>query len=226
MNEINTQVGVTTTGQTQSNTGASHLLSEARQAAMQGDRQRAYQLALNATQIYPKDVNSWLMRAELAQSPEETIICINRVNRLDPGHPLGQQKTFMIVQNMVKVDPFLAYQQESDQLYQVNNSDALTLVIPKQRAVAPRYPDPGPKPLRPAYVFLILALGGLMVAGLGAILFAPLAAIAALWANRQPLNHSERLKSMIVILVAGLVWTVGIFLGWILLNHFSGYSPV
>lgn len=226
MKEISTRVGVAATGQDQKNTGTDHLLSEARQAAMQGNRQRAYQLALKATQIYPKDINSWLMRAELSQSPEEMIICINRVNQLDPEHPLGQQKTYMIVQNMVKVDPFLAYQQETDQLYQVNNSDALTLVIPKQRAIAPRYPDPGPKPLRPSYVLLILALGGLIVAGLGAIIFAPLAAIAALWANRHPLNRSNRLMTIIVILVAGLVWTAGIFLGWIFLNHFSGYSPV
>ncbi len=226
MEDARTSVGGTSVRETQVDTGSSHLLSQARQLAVQGDVQRAYKLALNATQLYPKDVNSWLMRAELAQSPEETVICINRVNQLDPHNPVGQQKTFLLVQNMVKMDPFLAYQKETDQLYQVNNRDSLALVIPKQRAIAPRYPDPGPKPLRPSYAFLILALGGLLITGLGAIVFAPLAAMAAMWANRKPLNQAERLKSLIVIVVATLIWLVGIFLGWLFLSHFSGYSPV
>jgi hypothetical protein len=202
------------------------LLSAARQAAVDGDRQRAYQLALKATQLYPQEIRAWLMRADLAQSPEETVVCMNRVNNLDPDNPIGQQKTYMLVQNMVKVDPFLAYQKESDHLYQVQNRDALALFVPKQRAVPSKYPNPGPKPLRRVYGLLSLALIGLLVAGLGAIVFAPLAAVMALWANRNPLSRADRIKSMIVILVAGIVWAFGVFLGWIFLHHFTGYRPV
>ena len=62
------------------------ILAESEKAIRGGDRQQAYQLSLQATQIAPENVDARLLRSTLAPSLEERVACVNRLNELAPGY--------------------------------------------------------------------------------------------------------------------------------------------
>jgi len=62
------------------------LITESEKAIKEGNSQQAYELSLQATQIDPENIEAWLLRATLAASLEERIICVNRLNELAPSH--------------------------------------------------------------------------------------------------------------------------------------------
>lgn len=124
-----------------------------------------------------------------------------------------------VVRKLIERDPFILYLDETDSFYQVRNGEQLQLTIPKDRAVPQAYPARRPKPLQQAYHWLGLAFLGLPLAGLGAIIFAPLAAAAAFRLYLQAASNANRIYSMTVILLAGGLWLVGLLLAVILLVH-------
>jgi hypothetical protein len=66
------------------------ILRRAGEAYQEGDRQRAYELSLQATQDFPGEIQAWILRARTATSLEEKIVCLNQINRLNPHDPTAQ----------------------------------------------------------------------------------------------------------------------------------------
>jgi len=198
-------------------------LMGAEHAIRQGDRLLAYQLGLEATQIAPQDIRTWLMRAETAPSIEEAVACLNQANALLPSDAELSQKTHQMIQKLIKQDPFVLYLDETDNLYHVRSGERLTLSVPKDRSVPEPYPALRPVLLQHAYRWLWMAFLGLALAGLGALVFAPLAAISAVALNLiHPSRHSfraYRIQSLLVLILSGSLWLCGLLLFVILLVH-------
>lgn len=198
------------------------LLTQAQEAAHRGQRQMAYQLALEATRVDPNSADAWLFRSRLAPSKEESLFCMSQVNRINPSHPWGKKDSYTLVWDLLAQDPFLAYQDETDELYMVRSSAYMSLAVPKDRAVSEPFPPPRPGRLAPAYHWLALAALGLLLSGIGALVFAPLAVFSAMSTLPTSPSSADRMRAGIVILVGLLLLAVGALLAWLLYIHFRG----
>ena len=123
------------------------------------------------------------------------------------------------VRQLLAQDPFLLYLDETDELYHVRHGAGSALQVAKDRAIPELYPAVRPALLHQAYRWLWLALFGLLLAGLGAMLFATLAAFAALGLNLSPISPSDRVRSLVVLILSGGLWLGGLLLAVIFLVH-------
>jgi hypothetical protein len=195
------------------------LLQRAWEANQQGDRQHAYELSLQATQNSPEDIRAWVLRARTAPSLEEKIVCLNQINRLNPHDPYAQLETYESLKLLLEKDPFLAYLDQSDDLYQVHNGVNMMLAVPKDRAVPDPHPAPRPRPIKAGSRWLWLALLGLFSAGVATLIFAPLAAIKALQLDYRSLSYSDRMRGYVQLGLAILLCLLAIPLVGVLLLH-------
>jgi hypothetical protein len=202
----------------------SDLLAESEKAVREGDRQHAYRLSVQATQIEPENIEAWLWRATLAPSLNERIICANRLNELAPGYQDKYNVAFFALKELLDQNPFLAYLEETDELYRVLTAERTVLSIPKKRApVNPPPPEqPQAGPLRAAYRWLALAVIGLMLAGIGTVIFAPLAGLAAIRAQGSTEDRAERVSSMVVLIAAFVLFIIGVLLSLLFILHWLG----
>jgi hypothetical protein len=201
-----------------------NLLTESEKAIQEGRSQYAYELALQATQIVPESIDAWLLRATLAPSLEERIACVNRLNELAPGYQDKYNLAFYALKELLDKDPFLRYLEETDELYRVINAERLVLSIPKKRTPVDAPPPEGsqPVPLRGAYRWLTMAVMGLMLAGIGTVLFAPLAAWSALRAQDSLQSHAEHVSFAIVLILAFGLFVIGVLFSILFMLHWFG----
>ena len=138
----------------------------------------------------------------------------------DSGEAIpGDLSTYQIVQKLLNEDPFLLYLDETDQIYHVRHSTDLDLLLHKNRSLPEPYPAMTPALLQKAYHWLWMACLGLLLAGIGGMVFAILAAAAAIGLNLQPIPRVDRIRSLVVLLLSGALWLGGLLLGAILLLH-------
>jgi hypothetical protein len=201
-----------------------HLLAESEKVARAGNRQYAYDLSLQATQLAPDHVEAWLLRATLAPSLEERLFCVNHLNELAPGYQDRYNVAFFALKELLDKNPFLAYLEETDDLYRVRNTDRFVLSIPKKRAPVNSFPPEGSSssPLRAAYRWLTLSFLGLLLAGIGTVIFAPLAGWSALQAQRSVDSQPERVSSTVVLIVAFLLFIIGVIFSLLFILHWLG----
>lgn len=128
-------------------------------------------------------------------------------------------RAYPMVQQLLAQDPFLLYLSETDDRYHVRHGAGLDLVVSKDRSLPEPYPAERPVMLQKAYRWIWMACLGLLLAGLGAMVFATLAAAAALTANFQTISRADRIRSLVVLLLSGGLWLGGLLLGAILLVH-------
>lgn len=207
---------------TQADQRVNGLLSESERAIREGRRQHAYDLSLQATKLAPENLEAWFLRATLAPSLEERLFCVNVLTELCPDCQDKHHVAFFAIQELLDQDPFLAYLEETSALYRVINKNNQVLVIPKKRAEVTPYLDEKPSPLKGAYRLLVMAVFGLFLAGMGTLLFAPLAALAALQTGHSLQSHSERISSMVVMILASLLFVVGMIFAILFILHWVG----
>jgi hypothetical protein len=195
----------------------SQMLEEAKELAQQGDREKAYQLSLEATTVAPDESLAWYLRFQTASSYEEQLMCLSRAYVLEPKHVETQRELRTAVQELLKKEPFLAYVHETQQLYQVRSGRDLLINIPKNRAYETPYLKKDPGPTRPAYRWLSFALLGLLLGGVGAVLLAPIAVFQVLRLQASPLVREDRVRLWIVFIFALLIWLLAIPISWLLL---------
>jgi sterol desaturase/sphingolipid hydroxylase (fatty acid hydroxylase superfamily) len=133
--------------------------------------------------------------------------------------PESHPHTYEVVQELLAQDPYLLYLNETGDLYQVRHSTDLDLLIYKNRALPELFPARRPVLLRKAYRWLWMACLGLLLAGLGAMVFAMLAGAAALGLNFQPITKADRIRSLVVLILSSVLWLGGLLLGAIFLVH-------
>ncbi len=198
------------------------LLSESEKAIREGNRQHAYELSLQATEVAPDNIDAWFLRATLAPSLEERLICVNCLNELRPDHQDRHHVAFFAVKELLDKDPFLAYLEETEALYRVINKNHMVLTVPKKRARDNTAPAARPGPLRAAYRLLMLATFGLLLAGIGTLIFAPLAALAALGTGSALRSRSERVSAMLILILSILLFLIGAIFGTLFVLHLIG----
>jgi hypothetical protein len=175
-------------------------------------------------QARPEYITNLLESAENAATLEDAVQNLNRIVSLQPGKALAQdpelkERTYRLVQRLLEQDPFLLYLDETDDLYHVRGRDRVAVFIPKDRATPEKYAPQRTSRLHIAYRWLGIALLGLLLAGMGALVAAP---VAAFWAARLSLlfgSRANRIHGLMLIMLSGFVWLLGLLLFVILVVH-------
>ncbi len=158
------------------------------------------------TSFDPQEVMTWLRRAETAKTLPEVLAYLSQALFFNPRHPLARRKMYQSLQRLLQKDAFLTYVDETEGLYRVQTATGQPLVVSKERAVSPPYPPKEISLLQRAYHWLGWALLGLLPAGLGTLICAPIAVVLALLAWLQPLSPADSTRFKIVLLGATLLW--------------------
>ena len=196
------------------------LLQEAAQFAEQGKREHAYQSSLKATAIAPNEPSAWHARSRNAPSTEEQLMCLSRAYSLDPNNPDIKKELYNAVHTLVKQEPFLAYVYETEVFYQVRSGRDLLVNIPKNRTFEIPYLKKAPGLAKPAFRWLSLSLLALFLGGVGAVLLAPVAAFQALRLQASAPSDGDRVRLLIVFILAVIIWLAAIPISWLLLIRF------
>ena len=206
--------------QTKLQSEAIQLLEEAGNFARQGKRQRAYELSLRATSMAPNEPRAWYLRSQNAPSREEQLMCLSHAYSLDPDHLEAKKDLRAAVHTLLKQEPFLAYVYETEQFYQVRSGRDLLINVPKDRAFETPYLKKKPGVAQPAFRWLMFALVALFLGGVGAVIFAPVAAFQALRLQASAPTDGERTRLLIVFILAVIIWLLAIPISWLLLIRF------
>lgn len=201
-------------------TEVSQLLEEVGQFAQQGEREKAYQSSLKATTVAPEEPLAWYWRAQNAASTEERLMCLSRAYSLDPNHGETQESLRTAVQTLLKQEPFLAYVYETEAFYQVRSGRELLINIPKNRTFEIPFLKKKPGLARPAFRWLSLSILALFLGGVGAVLFAPIAAFQALRLQASAPSRADRVRLWIVLILSMIIWLIAIPISWLLLIRF------
>ena len=198
----------------------SRLLEEAKQSARHGEREKAYQSSLRATSVAPEEPLAWYLRSQNAPSREEQLMCLSHAYSLDSNDPETQKELRTAVHTLLKQEPFLAYVYETEQFYQVRSGRDLLINIPKNRNFETPHLKKKPGLAQPAFRWLSVSLLALFLGGVGAVLFAPIAAFQALRLQASAPSHGERVRLLIVFILAVIMWLAAIPISWLLLIRF------
>jgi len=201
-------------------TEVSQLLEEAGKFAQQGEREKAYQSSLKATGVAPNEPLAWYLRSRSAPSTEEQLMCLSRAYSLDPNLPDTKKELRTAVRTLLKQEPFLAYVYETREFYQVRSGRELLINIPKNRTFEIPYLKRSPGLAQPAFRWLSLSLLALFLGGVGAVILAPVAAFQALRLHTSAPSEAERVRLLIVFLLAVITWLAAIPISWLLLIRF------
>ncbi len=67
-------------------------LNKARSAAIKNKRKQARAILRKLIEQHPRNVDAWLLFAEVAQYPEDALRCLDRVLKIDPGNETAARK--------------------------------------------------------------------------------------------------------------------------------------
>lgn len=157
-----------------------------------------------------------------ARTKTEKLDCLNQIQQEHPDDPAVRAMIYQEVKEVVDRDPFLEYHAESTNAYRVIDRAQQVLIVPKERAVPEPYPVKRPEPFRMANRYLVFVILGLMLSGLGAIVFAPFAVRYALRALRQSRSPADQVRAAVVAILAILFFGVGLALAFLLWLHIRG----
>ena len=206
--------------QTNLQSEVSQLLEEAGRFAQQGKREKAYQASLKATTIAPDEPLAWYIRSQNAPSREEQLMCLSHAYTLAPDHAETKKELHTAVHTLLKQEPFLAYVYETEQFYQVRSGRDLLINVPKNRTFDLPYLKKKPGLAQPAFRWLSFALLALFLGGVGAVFLAPVAAFQALRLQSSAPTDGERMRLLIVFILAIIIWLAAIPISWLLLIRF------
>jgi hypothetical protein len=198
---------------------SANLIGEAQNLAARGERDQAYRLSLEATRTMPEDIDAWFLRATTAASLEERLVCLSRLYALDPQCYRAWPSMYDALRDLIRQEPYLGYIDETDDLYRVKSGLELYLNVPKSRAVPQAYPAAKHNPLKGTYTWLILAIFGLLLGGVSAIVLAPAAIASSLLLQLKPLSHDDRIRSLIAMTAAFLIWLAAIPIAVLFVIH-------
>lgn len=199
--------------------GVAALLDEVQNFAAKGEIDKAYKLALEATRKSPEAVQAWFWRAGTAPSLEEKLVCLSRLYSLDPRASQARPQMYTALRDLLHVEPFLTYLDETDDLYRVKSGLELYLNVPKARARQEPYPSPNHNELRSTYLLLAWSAVGLLLGGVGAILLAPLAGISAIYRLSKPLTHRDVVRTWVALAAAALIWLAALPIAILFILH-------
>lgn len=150
---------------------------------------------------------------------EESVIALNQVLELNPEDTVARQELYETMQQLLRKDAFLAYQGETDVIYKVRTPAEFQFIHPKDRAKVEPFPPQNSPPARTAISWLGWSVIGLIPSGLGTLVFAPLAVIAAIKLLRQQVELIDRRRAWIAISGAIALWLIALVFFFIFILH-------
>ena len=163
--------------------------------------------------------SSSLNLANPSETLEESVTALNRVLESNPENIVARQELYETMQQLLRKDAFLAYQGETDVIYKICTLAEFQFIHPKDRAMTALFPPQNSPPARTAIHWLGWSVVGLIPAGLGTLVFAPLAVIAAIKLLRQQVELIDRRRAWIVISGAIVLWLIALIFIFILTLH-------
>jgi hypothetical protein len=163
--------------------------------------------------------SSSLKLAIPSETLEESVTALNQALESNPENIVARQELYETMQQLLRKDAFLAYQGETDVIYKIRTLSEFQFIHPKDRAMAELFPPQNSPPARPAIHWLGWAVVGLIPAGLGTLVMAPLAVIEAIKLLRQPVELIDRRRAWVVISGAIVLWLIALILFFILTLH-------
>ncbi len=167
----------------------------------------------------PTFSSSSLHTANTTEALEESLIKLNQELGRNPENAAARQALYETMQQMLRKDAFLAYQNETNDHYIVRTLEDFQFVHPKDRAVPEIFPRLEPPPAHKAINWLAWSLAGLIPAGLGTIVCAPLAMVAAIKLLLRNNSLSERRRAWVVLGSAIVLWLIALLFLMILILH-------
>ena len=181
----------------------------------------ARQIYVRLTTDDPANAQAWLGLAYTAESLEERITALNHVLELDQANTIARQALYETMQHLLRKDAFLAYQGETNAFYQISTLAEFHFAHPKDRAVVEPFPPSELPSTRTAFRWLGWAVIGLVPAGLGTLVYAPLAMLAAIRLLHQHPASVDRRRAWVVLWSAIVLWLIALSFIFILILLFS-----
>lgn len=150
---------------------------------------------------------------------EKSVTALNLVLELNPENVVARQELYETMQQMLRQDAFLAYQGETDVIYKIRTLAEFQFIHPKDRAMVELFPPQNSPPARTAIDWLGWSVVGLLPAGLGTLICAPLAVIAAVKLLQQKIVLIDHRRAWVVIIGASVLWLIALAFFFILILH-------
>jgi len=163
--------------------------------------------------------SSLVSLASTNKSLEEKVTALNQVLELNPENIVARQELYETMQKLLRKDAFLAYEGETDVSYEIRTFEDFQFIHPKDRAVVELFPSQNPLPTREAINWLGWSVVGLIPAGLGTLVTAPLAMRAGFKLLNQPVKLMDRRRTWVVISCAIVLWLIALVFFFILILH-------
>jgi hypothetical protein len=154
-----------------------------------------------------------------SETLEESVTALNQALGENPEDTTARQALYETMQQLLRKDAFLAYQGETNVLYKVRTQADFQFIHPKDRAVVEPFPPHETPPARKAINWLGWSLVGLIPAGLGTLVTAPLAMRAAVKLLRQPAAFVDHRRAWVVLGGAIGLWLIALVFIFILILH-------
>jgi hypothetical protein len=167
----------------------------------------------------PTTSSSSLNLAKTSETLEESVTALNQVLGLNPENTVARQALYETMQQLLRKDAFLAYQGETNVFYKIRTLTEFQFIHPKDRAMVEPFPPRESPPARTAIYWLGWSVVGLIPAGLGTVVIAPLAMIAAIKLLRQQVALIDHRRAWIVLSGAIVLWLIALVLFFILILH-------
>ena len=165
--------------------------------------------------------SSSLHLANPGETLEESVTALNRELALSPENTVVRQALYETMQQLLRKDAFLAYQGETNVNYKVCTFAEFQFIHPKDRALAELFPPQNFPPAHTAMNWLGWSVVGLIPAGLGTLVFAPLAVVAGIKLLRQQAVLIDHRRAWVVISGAIALWLIALVFLFIFILHLA-----
>lgn len=193
------------------------------QTELDQERERAREIYQHAVNVDPMNADAWLKLSYAAQDPRLALEYVQRAVDLKPDDLAIQAGLCYILFTRLKDDPYVEFLAETDKNYVVTVRNSRPVVIPKSRANSEIYPPPRLTDAeRVAQLVGWMALG-LVPAGLGAFVLAPVV-IRRAWGllRKGELPVRDRRIALVSLALASCIGLAGEVLFGLLLLHWLG----
>jgi len=150
---------------------------------------------------------------------EDSLTRLSQDLELDPENAAARQALYQTMQQILRKDAFLAYQNETNDHYTIRTFSKFEFIHPKDRALPDIFPRQEQPPAQKAMTWLGWSLVGLIPAGLGTLVCAPLAFLAAIQLLLQEDSPADRRRAWVVMGSAAVLWLIALLFLLILILH-------
>ncbi len=193
--------------------------AHAEEAISKGNRDEARQIFVQLTTADPSSERAWLGLADSAEVLEEKITALNQVLTLNPNNTNARQALYEAMHQLLLRDPSLVYQSETNSFYQIRGLADFQFTHPKDREFSEPFHPSKRSLLHASFRWLGWSLVGLIPAGVGTLVCAPIAMLMAIKLLRQSASPADHRRAWIILWGAMGLWLIALAFIYILVLH-------